>query len=216
MSRDWLWELEAQGVAWRLRGVGKDLVLVLPNRVQPMSSSAAVAMLQSLAARHPGAAEGVRRMGAELGAKGGASASRDAPSGAGRSATASPPGAKAGAGGGQADEDDALRAIGDALARGDLVAIQVRNPAVITDAELQMLEELRRRRSIPAPPLPPPPPPPPETDVPPVLRRRPCPRAMPNGSTVFNATTIRAAAWSEKPPLERDSAPWGERRSQAQ
>lgn len=45
-----------------------------------------------------------------------------------------------------------LQALADALDSGGLVALEVSACSPITEAEIQMLEERRRKRSIPAPP----------------------------------------------------------------
>ncbi len=150
MGHDWLWELEAQGIALRVRGMGSDLVIMPANRVQELSPASAAATLQRLVASQPQLAAEAMRMGAEL--RGERLTGPGAPSaGAERTRVGDQP---------SGEVQKALSTIEEALVRHDLVALQIRRPETITDAELQMLEELRRKRSVAAPPLPPPPPPP--------------------------------------------------------
>ncbi len=161
MARDWLWELEARGAALRLRGMGSsggDLVLMRSSEVGRLSALEAVASLERLVAAGAPLPDEALGTGAALNAMG-ASAPPKAASGD-ESARG-----RANAGGAHQEAIDAIRA---ALSRGDLLALRVRCPERITDTEIEMLEAMRRKRSVPAPPLPPPRPP---VEVP--LRRYP-------------------------------------------
>ncbi len=131
MTDSWIWDLERQGLACRLRpGGGMDVVLVRPSALTALSAADAVSTLRRLAgASSPGPTNAASR-----------APDHNAPA--------------AGASSG-----DELSAVAEAIARGKFTMYRVRSPAIITAAELAMLEERRRKRSVPEPPYRPPPPP---------------------------------------------------------
>ena len=115
--QDWLWELVAQGVACRLRGVGNDLVIVPTNRVREISPSSAAATLQRVLRSSPN----LRRRHCVSG--------RNSAETAGQGTTRSEGGGPTGKDkDGQNDVEEAVSAIHEALSQRTLVALQSGTP----------------------------------------------------------------------------------------